>query len=116
MVVGIDVAKNRLEVAAGSATFTVSNDEQGLEQLIERLTPLKPELVCWRLGVDMRRRPGLRCGLRVSRSHASIRVTPIILLRPDGSRPNPTGSTRRGCGGVDPVWWSVFGRKGKEES
>jgi transposase len=45
MVVGIDVAKNRLEVAAGSATFTVSNDEQGLEQLIERLTPLKPELV-----------------------------------------------------------------------
>ena len=45
MVVGIDVAENRLEVAAGSATFTVSNDEQGLEQLIERLTPLKPELV-----------------------------------------------------------------------
>jgi transposase len=45
MVVGIDVAKNTLEVAAGSASFTVSNDEQGLEQLIERLTPLAPELV-----------------------------------------------------------------------
>ena len=45
MVVGIDVAKRRLEVAAGGESFSVSNDEQGLQQLVERLTPLKPELV-----------------------------------------------------------------------
>jgi len=45
LVVGIDVAKNSLEVATERESFTVDNDEQGLEQLIARLLPLKPELV-----------------------------------------------------------------------
>jgi transposase len=45
LVVGIDVAKHSLEVATGSENFTVGNDEQGLEELIARLLPLKPELV-----------------------------------------------------------------------
>jgi transposase len=45
VVVGIDVAKDRLEVAAGNDTFSIGNDEQGLQQLVERLRPLKPELV-----------------------------------------------------------------------
>jgi transposase len=45
LVVGIDVAKNSLEVATGRENFTVGNDEQGLQQLIARLLPLEPELV-----------------------------------------------------------------------
>jgi transposase len=45
LIVGIDVAKNTLEVATDSATFRVANDEQGLQELVERLAPLKPELV-----------------------------------------------------------------------
>ncbi len=44
-IVGIDVAKNSLEVAIDGATFRVANDEQGVQELIERLAPLKPELV-----------------------------------------------------------------------
>jgi transposase len=45
LVVGIDVAKSTLEVATEKESFTVSNDEQGLEQLLARLLPLNPELV-----------------------------------------------------------------------
>jgi transposase len=45
MVVGIDVSKRSLEVATATENFSVSNDEEGLQQLIERLLPLNPELV-----------------------------------------------------------------------
>jgi transposase len=45
LVVGLDVAKNSLEVATGKEGFRVTNDEEGLVQLIARLAPLKPELV-----------------------------------------------------------------------
>ena len=45
VVVGIDVAKNSLEVSTSKESFSVANDEKGLEQLIARLAPLKPELV-----------------------------------------------------------------------
>ncbi len=45
LVVGIDVAKNNLEVAIENENFTVGNDEEGLQQLLARLLPLKPELV-----------------------------------------------------------------------
>jgi transposase len=44
-IVGIDVSKKTLEVATDSATFQVANDEQGVQELVERLAPLKPELV-----------------------------------------------------------------------
>ena len=44
-IVGIDVSKRSLEVSTEQENFTVGNDEQGLEQLIARLLPLKPELV-----------------------------------------------------------------------
>ena len=45
LVVGIDVAKHSLEVAIGTESFSVGNHEQGLEELLARLLPLKPELV-----------------------------------------------------------------------
>jgi transposase len=45
MVVGIDVSKRSLEVAAGNESFSIGNHEEGLEELIARLLPLKPELV-----------------------------------------------------------------------
>ncbi len=44
-VVGIDVSKRSLEVATETESFSVANDEQGLEQLVARLLPLDPELV-----------------------------------------------------------------------
>jgi transposase len=45
LVVGIDVAKNSLEVATQNESFTIGNNQAGLEELIARLLPLKPELV-----------------------------------------------------------------------
>ncbi|MFZ5892636.1 MAG: IS110 family transposase [Myxococcota bacterium] len=45
--VGIDVSKARLEVAVrpSGECFSVSNDDEGLEQRVQRLAPLKPERV-----------------------------------------------------------------------
>lgn len=45
LVVGIDVSKHSLEVATEEENFSVSNDQPGLEELLARLVPLKPELV-----------------------------------------------------------------------
>lgn len=46
LVVGIDVAKNHLDVAAGEELyFRVGNQEAGIEELLARLKPLNPSLV-----------------------------------------------------------------------
>jgi transposase len=46
VVVGIDVAKLSLEVAAGDQLhFTVANHEEGIAQLVVKLQPLKPSLI-----------------------------------------------------------------------
>jgi transposase len=45
--VGIDVSKDRLDVAQrpGANSWTVSNDEEGIKQLTERLVSIQPALV-----------------------------------------------------------------------
>ena len=97
LIVGIDVAKNTLEVATDSATFRVANDEQGLQELVERLAPLKPELVVLEAsgGYEKAAWLGLwSAGIKVARS---IRAMRTILPKPAGSWPKPIASTPRGC-------------------
>jgi len=43
--VGIDVSKTELEVAVGEDAWTVSNDESGIETLLEELSERSPDLV-----------------------------------------------------------------------
>ena len=43
--VGIDVSKAELEVAVGDESWTVSNDEPGIEELVAELSERSPELV-----------------------------------------------------------------------
>lgn len=43
--VGIDVSKTELEVAVGEDAWTVSNDESGIETLVEELSERSPDLV-----------------------------------------------------------------------
>ena len=45
--IGIDVSKNRLDVAVRptAETFTSPNDDSGIDALVERITALKPKLI-----------------------------------------------------------------------
>lgn len=45
MVIGIDVAKAELVVAAGAKRWTIGNDDGGVARLIEQLTALTPTLI-----------------------------------------------------------------------
>ena len=54
--VGIDVSKAELEVAVGEEGWTVSNDESGIETLLEQLRERPIEWSCWKRRAGTRRR------------------------------------------------------------
>jgi hypothetical protein len=55
--VGVDVAKERLDIAVSEGTrVTCANDESGFAELVERLGRCNRNGLCWRLPEAMNRR------------------------------------------------------------
>lgn len=73
IVVGIDVSKSRLDVAAAGTFWSVPNDFQGIGLLIDRLKPFLPNLVV------VESTGGLERGVLAELSAAGI---PIALVNP----------------------------------
>ena len=95
--VGIDVSKDRLDVAVhpGGEAFVVERNGAGLEQLTARLKQLAPTIVALEATGGFETIAAAAIGSAVFRSLSSTQRRSVPLPRHSDSEPRPIRSTRR---------------------
>ena len=73
--IGIDVSKKRLDIAVGEngSLWSVTNDSEGIEKLIEQLVQFKPQLIV------LESTGGLERPVLFALDHAGL---PVALINP----------------------------------
>ena len=97
IVVGIDVSKDRLDVAVRPTGewFTVERDAEGLRRLVARLAPLSPRAVAVEATAGYETVAAASLSRRACRSSWSTRRRRAPSQERSANGPKPTGSTRR---------------------